>query len=139
MLLISLVIYYWFVVYQLQTCSLKQALYRYTFFFLSIKDGPVWKNFISSWQLIISGFWLMNDELRKIIPDVLWNEINKSCNKNLANVCCGFCGWLRTASTIALYFVKKRGFFFFLKIKGFQTCENGTKKVLNCQLQVVMG
>ena len=111
------------------------------FFFLSIKDEPVWKNFISSWQLIVSEYWLMNDELRKIIPDVLWIEINKSCNKNLANVCCGFCGWEGTASTIALYFVKTRGFFFFLKINGFQKCEVKMKqkkcKTVNCKLWLV--
>ena len=121
MLLVSLGIYYWFVVYQLQTFSLNKASIVYMYiFFLSIKDGPVWKNFISSWQLIISEFWLMDDELWKIIPDVLWIEINKSCNKNLANVCCGFCGWGHTACTITLYFVKKRGFFFFWKLRGFR-------------------
>ena len=122
LLLVSLEIYYWFVVYQLQTCSFKQALYIH-FFSCLIKDGPVWKNFISSWQLIISEFWLMDDELWKIIPDVLWIEINKSCNKNLANVCCGFCGWQRTAHSYCNCFVlcdKKGDFSFFRKLMDFR-------------------
>ena len=38
------------------------------------------------WTLV-NEWWIEKNNPRR---DVLWIEINKSCNKNLANVCCGF-------------------------------------------------